>query len=396
MSSSNLVKVTLIKESSYGEVPGAGNFKTARFTSESLSGSPQTVESKQIRTDRMSSGQIVTALQVQGGMNFELAKESVLEEFMSSAMNSAWDTQALVTVDLSYNQSTKELTRASGSWSPNIKVGDIIKLAGFVATANNDYFMVAEIISSTVIRLVVKQGITFVTEAGSGTSYQRADKLEIGSTKQSYSMQKEFLDLTTKAIIYKGMLVGSMDLNISFGELINGSFGFNGNDHDLADASGEFITNARTVDAPATTDTLNGSIDMPFLANAAIGDFDDSAFDLRSVAIKLNNNLNPQNVIGSIAPKNYSLGTARIDVDLSAYLDDSFWALLGNRLTQTAFALGFLVQNGGGGYAFYMPAIQVSFDDPGSAGQDQDIITTMKGQAKVGPNGESALVIYRF
>lgn len=66
MSSSNLVRVAFIEEVAYGVTPGAGNFETARFTSENLSGTPDTVESQQIRTDRMSSGQVVTGLQVAG------------------------------------------------------------------------------------------------------------------------------------------------------------------------------------------------------------------------------------------------------------------------------------------------------------------------------------------
>jgi hypothetical protein len=396
MGSSNLVKITKINEVSYGVTPVAGNFQTSRYISETLSGSPQTVESKQIRTDRMSSGQITTGLQVQGGINFELAKETVLEDYMASAMSSDWNILALITVDLSYNAGTKLLTRATGSWiTDGIVKGDIITLAGFLNTINNTQFMVAQVNSATVVRLVVKGGFTFVTEVGVGTSFKRSDKLVIGLLKKSFSIQKEFTDLTTKAIVYRGMLAATMDLNVTFGELINGSFGFSGNNHFVADAANEFITDGRTVDVPATTDSLNGSIDMPFLANDAVGVFDDASLDLRSVAIALDNNLTPQNVIGDVAPKDYSQGTARINIDLSAYLTNAAWTLLGKRLTQESFALGFMVQNLDGYYGFYMPAIQVSSDDPASAGQDQDIILTMQGQAKVGDLGESALVIYR-
>ena len=215
-SSSNLVRVAFIEESVYGETPVAGNFETARFTSEALSGSPQTVESKQIRIDRMSSGQVVTGLQVQGNMAYELAKETQLEKFMESAMYNAFTTLALVTVDLSYNSATRELTRASGNWtSAGIVKGDILTLTGFVATANNTQVMVTSVDSATVVKISVPTG--FVTEVGTGTTYKRLDKLTIGTTKKSFSMEKAFTDLTDKAIIYKGMIVGSMDLNVNFG-----------------------------------------------------------------------------------------------------------------------------------------------------------------------------------
>src|SRR5690606_25752701 len=71
---------------------GSGNFKTARFTSEQYSGTPETTESAQIRTDRMSSGQIVTGLAVEGGHSFELAKEEAIEDFLESAMFNSWQT----------------------------------------------------------------------------------------------------------------------------------------------------------------------------------------------------------------------------------------------------------------------------------------------------------------
>ena len=70
--------------------------------------------------------------------------------------------------------------------------------------------------------------------------------------------------------------------------------------------------------------------------------------------------------------------------------------MLPKKLTQEPFELGFMLKNSGGVYGFYIPALQVSFDDPNSAGQNQDVMLSMKGMAKVGDSGESALVIYKL
>lgn len=394
MSSSNAVRLALIEESSYGVTPGAGNFKTARFISESLSGTPDTVESQQIRTDRMSSGQIVTGLKVGGDMGFELAKEAVLELLMASAMLSTWQTQSLVTADLTIDISERKLTRATGDWSSTLKVGDFLTLAGFSTSANNVVVQITEVTDAKNLLFVGPEGMA--DEVGSGTTYKRADKLSIGTTKKSFTVEKAFTDLTTKAIIYKGMLVNTMELNVAFGDLVGGKFGFVGNDYDTVSAAADFATHSRTIDDPATTNTFNGSIDMPFLISSAGGaTLDESAIDIQSVSLTLNNNNSPQNVIGNIAPKNYSPGTAGIEISLNAYLTDAAWAILGDKLTQASFALGFMVKNGGGWYGFYMPAIQVSFDDPASGGQNQDLTLDMSGKAKVGSAGESALTIYR-
>lgn len=394
MSSSNLVRLAYIPEVTYGVTPVAGNFKTARFISESLSGTPDTVESQQIRTDRLSSGQIVTGLQVGGAVGFELAKEAALEDFIASAMYSDWSTLALVTVDLSYNSGTKILTRASGSWiSDGIVVGDILTLAGFTNAGNNVQVQVAEVIDADEVRVVGPS--TLVTEVGTGTSFKRADKIEIGVTKKSFSICKQFLDLTTKGINYRGMIVSEMELNVAFGELVAGSMTFQGNDYVTADTASELMTDGRTIDAAATTQTFNGSVDMPFFATSALGAFDISNLLVQSLSISLSNNLSAQTVIGDIAPVDYSAGTAAIGIEMAAYLNDPSWAILAKKLTQDPFEVGFLVKNNGGFYGFYMPAVQVSFEDPASPGANQDILLSMSGTAKVGATGQKSFVIYR-
>jgi len=122
---------------------------------------------------------------------------------------------------------------------------------------------------------------------------------------------------------------------------------------------------------------------------------DETVFCIQSLDMTLNNNLTPQTCIGRAAPQDYSEGTAQIEVSLTAYLANENWQLLAKKLSQQSFAIGFLIKNVDGYYGIYMPAIQVSFDDPASAGINQDVLITMSGTAKVGPLGESSLTFYR-
>lgn len=395
MSSSNRVRIAYIKEATYGVTPGVGNFKTARMTSESLSGTPETVESQQIRTDRMSSGQITTGLAVEGDLAFELAKEAALEDFMESAMFNAWNVLAPTTVDLDIDATAKTITRDSGSFITNgIVPGDFLTLSGFTDDENNVRVMVAEVVSATVIRYVGEP--TMITASGTGTAYARADKLSIGTTTKSLSMIKIFEDLTTRAINYKGMLASQMEINIAYGALVTGSFTFQGNGYEAVTAAADFISNGHTIDAPATTQTFNGSIDMPYIASDIAGDLEESDFCIQELTLSLNNNTVVKQCIGNIAPEGYTPGTAQIEISMNTYLKDDNWDLLSRKLTQDPFSLGFVVENSGGAYGFYLPAIQVSFDDPSAGGANQEISLEMSGFAKVGANQESALTIYRF
>lgn len=393
MSSSNRVRVALIEEATYGVTPGAGNFSTMRYTSEALSGTPETTESQQIRVDRQSSGQVVTGLTVGGETNHEIAKDAVLDGLIESAMYSTFSNPSAVSVDLDIDESARTLTRAAGSFiTDGVVVGDVIELDSFTNTENNVNVMALQV-TATVITYGGPDGM--VDENGSGTTFKIADKIAIGTTKKSYSMEKAFDDLTTKAINYRGMIASQMALSFTYGEIATMNFTFQGNDYATADQASEFMTDGRTIDPAATTNSMNGSIDMPFIVTSSGGTLDPTTFCIQSVELTLNNNLTPQTCIGQIAPQDYSEGTAQIEVSLSAYLADENWNLLGKKLTQEAFSFGFMVENGDGFYGFFLPAIQVSFDDPASAGQNQDVILNMSGTAKVGANQESALTIYK-
>lgn len=372
---------------------GLYDWNTARFVSEKYSGTPQTTESAQIRTDRLSSGQVVTGLKVDGGHNFELAKETAIEDFMESAMFNAWDSTSITaTATLALDATALTITRGSGSFiNEGLKVGDLIVLTGYVNAGNN---VPVQVTTLTDLVIGIAGPSSLVTESHSAT-YTRASKLSIGTTTKSLTIEKAFLDLTTKAILYRGVIASNMELDIAYGQLISGNFATSANHYDTADASNEFLTDGEYIDAPATTQSLNGSVDMPFTMTNVTGAFAENGFCIQSLKIQLNNNLQPQTCIGNAAPEAYSAGTAQIKIDLSSYLKDANWDLLARKLSQAPFALGFMVKNTDGWYGFFFPAIQVSFDDPQSGGANQQISMNMTGTAKVGASGESAMSIFK-
>lgn len=372
---------------------GSLEFKTARFINEKYSGTPETTQSAQIRTDRLSSGQVVTGLGVDGGHGIELAKEAAIEDFLESAMFNAWESFSPVTASFTLDATAKTLARGSGSFiTEGVEVGQLLALSNFVDTGNNTQVMVTTVAALT-LGLAVPTGLTTATESA---TYQICDRLKIGITKKSLTVEKTFLDLTTKALIYRGVIVSQLSLDIAYGSLISGSFETSGNDYDNADAASEFASYLEYISDPATSNTMNGSVDMPFTTTDVTGTFVQDTFCIQSLKLSLQNNLTKQVCIGRTAPENYNPGTAQVSVDLSSYLKDANWDMLTKKLTQAPFALGFMVKNTDGYYGFFFPAIQVSFDDPSSAGQNQDISMDMKGVAKVGANGESALFIFRI
>lgn len=393
MSSSNEVRISYIEETVYGETPVAGNFSQARFTSDAISATPETVESALIRTDRLSSGQVLTGLTIAGDLSLEYSKSQDVDDFFEAAMMSSWQTSLSVGADLTIDTVAKEITRSAGDWNVDVEVGDVIKLSLFANSVNNTEVMVTEIKTAQVIAFVGPKEM--VDEVGVGNSFQVLDKVKIGTTQKSFSIEKKFNDLTTKGINYTGMLVDGFTMTAAYGEIVNGSFSLVGENVTYAQQATDLITNGRTVNPAATSTSLNGSVDMAFLASSASGAFDGVDFCIQSIEISLANNSQPQNCVGKIGPQQYTLGTAQVNINLSAYLADETWQFLSKKISQESFSLGFTVKNSFGSYSFYVPALQLTFEDPGSEGANTDIILEMTGVAKVGLNGENSLTIFR-
>lgn len=401
MSQSNRVKLIAIPETVHGKTPVAGDFFAFRYTSESLSGSPTVVQSQQIRTDRMSSGQVAVGLEVGGSFEFELSKEAPFEEFAESAMNSTWATLAAIPVP----DATVSVTGVITSTDVNVEfdemglaVGDFVKISGFTApNADNNGLAIVKAITTSTLTVIPRDGYKYTVPAAEGPiTITRADKLTIGTSAKTFSIEKIFEDLTTKAINYKGMVVNEMNIEAAHGALMTGSFGFLGTDHATAATTGAMISHGRTVTAQPTTDTMNGSIDMPIVVNSATGELLGGEMCIQNMGINLNNNNTALVCIGKAAPEDHSAGEATVGVSLSTYLKDSSWHLLPKKLTQESFAVGYAVIKDGKGYGVYLPAIQVTSDDPASGGGNQEVSLDFEGVGKVGDNGESALTLYRI
>jgi hypothetical protein len=66
------------------------------------------------------------------------------------------------------------------------------------------------------------------------------------------------------------------------------------------------------------------------------------------------------------------------------------------KLSQAPVSMTFTMSNADGGYAFVLPAVQLSFPDPSAGGANQPVMIAASGVAKVGPNGASSLRIYKL
>jgi len=404
MSSSSQIQINYMKEAAYGVRPtdlSSVTLKTVRRTGDSLSGTPITTESQEQRTDRMSPGQVATGLEVNGGIDFELAPDVFIDDFLEGAMMSAWTAAVTVnaTVDLAPNPANdQEATLTLGSAFAGLYPGVLLMLK-----PAGEAPIIVSVISvdtpDTVFTVATSRGEDEITAETMDVSLP--PYLDIGVTKNSFLIGKAYTDVIHTASnqhsqTYTGEMVSGLSLTSQYGQVVTGNFSFMGNGYEQeAPAFHQLVTAAGGAVAPAGTDSpLNASIDVPLVTS----DGEATTYCIEQFGIEFDNGLSPKNCIGKPAPTDYDLGTATISISAQIYNSHTAYdQFMPAKLTQAPVSLTFVMQSLDGGYAFHLPAVQLSFPDPSDQGRDQSSFINAAGQAKVGSGDiASALRIYKL
>lgn len=199
-----------------------------------------------------------------------------------------------------------------------------------------------------------------------------ANVLGLGTTDRSFSIEREYVGLSRFAL-FKGMRVASMSLNVAYGEIVTGSFDFAGNA-----VSRETATAVVTGITAATGNrVLNGGNDLTVLNI----DNSPSGFLIRSLTMNIDNNIQPINVIGQLAPTDQAVQAATVNGTMEMYLDvdsvDQFVSIVNN----TSVDIDFTLSDGTNTYAVALPECYLSGDLPGSQGRSEPIIQTIEWSA---------------
>ncbi len=409
MSSANAVQDIFVRETQYGVTPPLATAiaHTVRMTTESLSGTPQTTQSQENRTDRMSGGQIVTGLEVGGDINGELSADPAYWELFQMGMMMPWqdavDVPAATGIVLTKDATNPQLATidiAGATMLADLAVGDMLLLSGFTHAANNGPSQIVELTSDTSAKVTVKRdAVSETIAAGEASRPQYAD---IGKEILSATFSKAYTDIPHLATTdqhsqrYPGGIVNSFTVGLTYGEIVSVAYSIMANGYvQEAPSLAQAITAAGgTVNPPGTANVLNASIDLGMVTV----DGQPTDYCIESLEIALDNGNTPQNCLGHAAPMRYVPGTAAIAITAKIYLSDtSYDAFMPAKLTMEPVGFLFAAGNADGGYAFEMPAVQLSFPDPALTGQNAPVMIEAAGAAKVGPpEHPSALRIYAW
>jgi len=398
MSDSSSVQLFFVEETAWGEIPDVSPLVLSefRFTNESLTQNTETATSEEIRSDRQVADIIRTQVGAGGDAGLELSFGSH-DPLFAGALYDNFSTEVNETsVDISVTQpsplvNTSIFTNVGGG-SPdpfrNIVAGQFIRLTGSVASPNNDgFYKVVSVGAGSPQSLVVSPAAPSV-ETITGAQI-RGQFVRNGTTRKSFQIEKLFSDLSPIEIQrFSGMRVGSMDLNIAPGAIINGSFTFQGKQLTASSQSiGSQTVALSTDDVMSAVDNITDIL----IDGEPIADL---AACFTNVQFTVENNLRDQPCIGSLALGGIGIGRTNVSGTIEAYFRNR--TMFDKYLNFDTVSVSFRATLGGDSYVFDFPAVKFTSGEVVAGGNDQDVITSLEFEAKRDPASDFMIGINRI
>nr|BDD45287.1 hypothetical protein 9 [bacterium] len=371
------------EESTWGVTPAVA-LNAFRFTGESLGLGIDTATSDEIRSDRQITDLVQTDAEPSGGVNFELSHGSI-DDFLEGVLFNEWSTPvAISATDIAVDGTGQKFTSTTTDFlSENISVGQWVKVSGFTDPANNGYFQVTALATD---EITVSGETALITESAGDTVAFAGTSITNGTTKKSYSLEVLFADVA-KYRAFTGMLINSMELGLSVGEILKGSFNFTGKDMALSDAT---IGTGQPVDAP-TNDVLNAINNVAYVGEGG-SEFTGS---IKDFSLSINNSLRSQKAIGTLG--NVGIGAGRFELtgSLTSYFEnaDTYNKYLNG--TETSLSLR-LSDASGNSYILTLPRIKFTGGSLNADSADSDVMAELEYQAIRDPNTGFTFQIDKF
>jgi len=407
MSDSSSVQLYYVEESTWGEIPVSGGSPEApklnefRFTSDSLTQTTETSQSEEIRSDRQVSDIIRTAVSAGGDVGIELSYGSH-DDLMAGALADEWSTLVDETgvgagfITASPGPGSFILTAsptASPNWMENVVAGQWLQLSGSAVSPTNDgYYKVASVDAEA--NTILFEQAPQQDEAG-GTFNIKGQFIKNGVTRKSFTIEKLFSDITDdqdspeSSVIqyYTGMRVGTMNLTIAPGAIINGGFTFEGKQAFSVGATiGDGAPQAVSAD-----DVMNA---VDNITDILVDGLPDTNCIFTNVDFTVDNTLRAQPCIGSLANNGIGLGRSLLTGTIEAYLLDR--TFFDKYLNFDTVSLSFRATLGGDNYVFDFPAVKFISGNTDTGGNDQDILVSVEFNGKRDPDSDFTVAINRF
>lgn len=385
--SANRTALRYVRETTFGQTPSSPQLKELRYTGESLNYNLSFATSNEIRADRQTADVVQVKSDAAGSINFELSGGSYDDLILGALAKDAWTAAKTVSgTDLSLTASTKTIASSTTNLS-TFTAGMWIQISGFTNSANNGYF---QVVSATANSLVLEtHGRTLTNEtAGASVRITNGGTARNGTDLLSFTLQKHVQDAETPTFFnFRGCRVGSMSLNFAVGQMLTGSFDFMG----LGASTATTQFSGASITAPTTTDVLNAVNNVGLVV--LNGTRNTACFN--TLSLNLNNNLRPQDCVGSLEHSGVVLGRLEVTGDINIYFQDK--TVYDMFLNAADFSLSFSVADSkGNGYVISLPRVKFEGGQVVAGGLDTDVMFAGTWRALVGATQGYTIQIDRF
>jgi len=389
-SDSNRVGVRYIAEASFAVQPTGPNMQELNFTSESFKSNVNTVTSDTIRSDRNVSDITQVGGGAGGDVGFEL-RYGDIDTLLAGALQGAWATTTVsATVASSYFSGADIHVNDALTAADNILVGQLLRVANASAIANDGDYRVTGVsavgASTTIVTLAnASSGVAaaFTSDVFAATTTLRGKNLRNGVLAQSYTIEKQFADVSATAV-YTGMRATTLSLAFDSQAIMTGTIGFAGVGQTAASAT---IASATT--AASTNLVMNASNNV---ARIWEGGQAITGIAFQSVSIDLNNNPRDQPVVGSANLAGIGTGRCEVTGSMTAYFENN--TLINKFTAGTKSNFRFQITDASGNsYVVDIPNTTYTDMTIVAGGPNQDIVQEGSWGAAVDTTGTYAIQI---
>lgn len=344
MSEGNRVRVSIIEESVWKEIPTTGNMYVLPHTGGNFSPSLESTESETVRDDRQLADIIKTYESGEGDISYEIAldQEALMLLFEGGCFSArTTDIGISANVNISVDATAKTFTddAAAGAFA-NAQVGQYMRVSGMAQSNNNG---IHRITAKNSDNEVVAGDSTLTDEtAGASTTIQGRWLVAPGLAEKSYTIEIAFLD---KNLFYvmPGSKVSTLDFSIGIGEIITGSANFMGHSfYERVSGAVSDQPGVTLVEAP-DSDYIQGCSNI----TAILEDKVDPDLCILSIELSLDNGLEKRHCVGGgVYPKRIKKNTCRVTGSLNAEFDSDDLLARSRGTVFTGHRLSFIAFHG--------------------------------------------------
>ena len=339
------------------------NFVELPITGGSMSESPDTVRSSQLRSDAQLADMKRTGVEPTAAFDFEMQADNmdnILRAALRNSPANTWSNFAITATTISATASDKSLNDSGSGFSTSIPKGSWIYVSGFTGdTSNNGWKQVSKTTAPTAAKIIVEQ--TLVDDGATESVTITSSEIRNGSDLTSFSLQMANLDIASTFRLITGARITDFGLNISSQSIITGNVGFSGKrmTRPTTAAGAGSVTTAADVDVMSEVTAFDGFW---------IGGSEITTYEMVSASLNISTTARPQVGLGNLQKVGMNLGPIDVTGSVEFYLESANYATLQDYLLGfTSFEFAFALSDGTNRYFFHMPQVKLT-SEPGTVG----------------------------